>query len=482
MHRRRTYIISSEQKIAEPARGVQRSQSTELSQTTGIPQTAEIPQGTEPPLARAPRKKTFSLWAALPAVVFFTFILGISLWNLLSPPRSFSPVENRMLSGIPEFSAERAASGQWMEEVEAGVSDQFLFRDQWMQLHTLLVRLTLHQDNGSVLFGKNGYLFSAEAPDTAQENTNLRTVSDWCRSVLAQTSGLRVSVLLVPTARSVLKERLPTYADAAAREEEALQLAFDILQREAPGAALIDVRSSLHAARNRRQLYYRTDHHWTTFGAYIAYRRFAISSDFQPLPASAFQWETVSNSFWGTTWSKAPSPLTAPDRICRAQPFAGALAKRVQNLEITVWPEAASPSSVQQRRSLYCDEYLSEKDQYSYFAGGNPPQLCIRTPLRNGRRLLLIKDSYANCMLPFLALHYEELWVTDLRYSHGNLFPLPSARNGEAAAGDRSAFTPDASYFTDVLLLYNIQSFSEDRNLAWLPQLLSPSESPSSAP
>lgn len=403
-------------------------------------------------------------WQALPAIVFLCLLLGLAIWNLLAPSRDFSDVENRKLATYPEATVETVRSGRWMSQFETYAADQFIFRDQWMQMNTALNFMMLRRDNGRVWYGKQGYLFPMEAPDMAQEAANLQLMTDWLARISGENQGLRLSVLLAPTAHSVLREYLPAHAVIPGEEETtALKYARDFIETTQPEVVVTDALDALlqaHEEDPQRQLYYRTDHHWTSEGAYIAYCQWAKDNDFQPFAADSFHRIQESSSFLGTTWSKAPEPTIEPDIIQRYQP------KSNPQYEVTAWLDAADPSNVQQRDSLYQEDFLKKKDQYSYFLGGNDPQILIRTPVHNGRKLLLIKDSYANCMVPFLALHYEEIWITDLRYSHGKLLPLP----GTSTSGETNPM--DVSDFTDALFLYNIQSFSTDRNLAWLSQLL----------
>ena len=101
------------------------------------------------------------------------------------------------------------------------------------------------------------------------------------------------------------------------------------------------------------------------------------------------------------------------------------------------------------RESLYDPSYLEGRDKYAYFLGGNHPLTEITTSVRNGRHLLVIKDSYAHALVPFLTAHYETIDMVDLRYFKEDL---------AAWMGDRG--------ITDVLVLYNASTFASDRQLA----------------
>ena len=100
------------------------------------------------------------------------------------------------------------------------------------------------------------------------------------------------------------------------------------------------------------------------------------------------------------------------------------------------------------RDTLYQDEFLEKKDKYSYFLGGNHPQVEINTSTKNGKVLLLIKDSYAHCFVPFLAAHYETILMLDPRYLVTDVAALAQEKG-----------------VTDLLVLYNLPNFAVDKNV-----------------
>lgn len=436
--------------------------------------------------------------SAVTALLFAGMLAFLSLWNILLPQREFSPMENRELALFPAVSAAGIKSGKWMSAFETFSADQFLFRDGFMRIKTAADLALQKEDNGRVYFGRDGYLFSIDSIDGKQANANLALTANFIRRAKEKNPSLRTSVLLAPTAHSVLADKLPVSAPVP-DEKAALFRAFDFLKEQAPDTVLANPFSALEKAEKRQrdeygqgkgpegrsgegnakgqagaqgdnpipdpvpQLYYRTDHHWTTDGAYIAYRQWAEEYGLVPYGRELFRREAVTQSFYGTNQSKAPGVMARPDFIVRY------VQEKAAPYKVTIWRDIAKPDQPEIRDSLYDDGYLSGKDKYGYFLGGNQPQLRIETPVKNGRRLLLVKDSYANCMVPFLALHFEEIYITDLRYSHGKLVLPPGPgqeREGEGFGKD------GINGITDIMFLYNIQSFSTDRNLAYLARLI----------
>lgn len=407
--------------------------------------------------------------AVLPALLFCAFLAVFPLLSLLCPARDFSAVENRPLAVFPALSRESAVTGSWMTDFETYAADHILFRDGFMSLKTAADKALFRKDNGKVYFGQAGYLFSVEEPDLKQEEQNLALVSRFL--LQARQAGVEhTAVLLAPTAKSVLPEFLPACAPASL-EQAAVEKAKAALLAADPALCFTDPAGDLAQAAHKSDtpIYYRTDHHWTTDGAYTAYRRWAQDNGFTPVPAGAFERTAVSDSFLGSLYSKAPDVFCKPDTIVRYTSARDPASDKTAAPEILVWRSIAKPEQTGTKHSFYDEQALSKKDQYAYFLGGNDPQLLIRTGADTGRRLLLIKDSYANCMIPFLALHYDEITVTDLRYSHGRVLPAPSADT--AAAAQNGSDSAAGHGFTDVLILYNIESFAGDRNLAYLTQL-----------
>ena len=185
------------------------------------------------------------------------------------------------------------------------------------------------------------------------------------------------------------------------------------------------------AAHRDEPIYYRTDHHWTTLGAWYGYAALGEALGYEPVPLSAYSPRTVSEDFYGTTWSSSGFSWVAPDRITVYVAPGGE--------EITNYPQG-SPVAGQ----LYDESRLEVKDKYSYFFGGNTPLLTVSTG-NPGPRLLILRDSYMDSLSPFLFPHFSELHILDLRYYSASLQSYI-----EEHEIDR------------VLICYNIKNFGED--------------------
>jgi hypothetical protein len=231
------------------------------------------------------------------------------------------------------------------------------------------------------------------------------------------------------------KEKLPLYAPSYS-EKEIIDFAR---QKMEDSLSYIDVYNPLLSKKNE-QIYFRTDHHWTMRGAFYAYEEAAKAMGLTPFELDDFSIDRVSKNFHGTYYSKANLHDIKPDQIEVFQPKI--------DMSYTVQYEDGERSN-----TLYNWDYLNEKDQYALFLNGNHSLVKIQSTNQNGRKLAVIKDSYAHAFIPFLANHYEEIHVLDLRYYHMNMYDYLKEHN-----------------IHEALFLYNMANFSEDTNLVWLQQ------------
>ena len=355
-----------------------------------------------------------------PLIAIAVILLALSVGSLLLPDRDFSPNENRYLQKSPALTTQRLFSGKFTEEAEKYESDQIALRDVWMGAASTLQRLAGKQDISGVYLGKDGYYFARLTEDDfdqAAYEKNLRAVRDFFDAH----TDLDCRILLAPTPAYVLSDKLPANApvyDAAARHD---QLAETVGEER-----VIDVRRALEITPDP---YYRTDHHWTTEGAYAAYQTWCEATGRE---ARAWTLSTATADFRGTLYSKVLLPDAARDIISMAR-------------DVTVRSVDCDGTVTD---SLYDMTKLAEKDQYTVFQGGNWAKVTVETGVENGRHLLLVKDSFANSFVPFLTGDYETITMLDLRF-----FADPVSRLMEEQG------------ITDVLVLYELSNFAADNHL-----------------
>lgn len=366
------------------------------------------------------------------SIGFIVLLFGASLVNLFIPQKEFSENENRYLQQFPTLNVDDLLSGKFGTDFDAYSADQFFGRDAWIGMKTIAELALFKKDNGRVYFGGDSTLFDAsETIDDAQLARNADALVALVRAMREENPSLSASALLIPTASAILSDKLPPFAPVP-DQDAAITLATEKLGSDLP---VYDTTAVLREHAGEELLYYRTDHHWTTDAAYLVYDAWARQRGLTPLPSDAFTRETVSDEFYGTLYSKANLFSLRPDKVT-AYRLKEPIAVRVDYGKDDV------------RDTLYQDEFLEKKDKYSYFLGGNHPQVEINTSTKNGKVLLLIKDSYAHCFVPFLAAHYETILMLDPRYLVTDVAALAQEKG-----------------VTDLLVLYNLPNFAVDKNV-----------------
>lgn len=354
-----------------------------------------------------------------------TILLAFTAADLLKGDRLFSETENRLLAQRPEHSVESLLDGSFMQEYDNYVTDQFVGRDRWIGIKTLTdIAMQRHEVNG-VYLGKDDYLIErhleADYPDELMEKKLAlldRLVDRW-----------DAKVMLVPTADNILTDKLPAHAEYYDQRR-----LLDSVKALAGEERYVDVYSALWEHRTE-DIYYHTDHHWTSKGAYYGYEAWAEAMGEKP-QTDVTKSEIVSKNFLGTLHSKINLPVS-PD-VIEYYPD-------TELLDAQLIYDLQTPSD-----SFYEEKYLETKNQYGYFLDDNHAFIQIDTGIHNDKTLFVIKDSYANCVIPLMAFHYERIYVVDLRYMNGRLFPF------------MESYEPENGM--DVLVLYNCVHFLEEFN------------------
>lgn len=374
----------------------------------------------------------------LTATVFAGFIALGTILSVFWPSRSFSAAENRYLAQKPSFQFAALMDGSYGKKYETWLSDQFPLRTALVAAKVYAERMLLNEDVNGVYFGKDGYYIEKFEPEelmTGQLEKNLGFLARSAGQFADRLGKDHVKIMLVPSASQILSDRLPLFAAPA---DQSIIIG-ELKEKLADPAMVPDTEGALRAHRTE-PIYYRTDHHWTTLGAYYGYRLYQEAVGSAPRGLDSYGQKTVSNSFLGTIEAKINIPVR-PDSITLF------LSKRPEQYSVYYdgLPEAHS--------SLYNLDALAGRDQYRVFLDGNHGWTKIVRETAGGdpgknKRLLLVKDSYAHCFAPFAAADYEEVHMIDLRYYNGRL----------------SEFAKE-NKITDVLILYQIPGFAKDKNI-----------------
>ena len=381
---------------------------------------------------------------------FLLAIGGISVGSLLAKDREFSPNENRYLSGLPKCSVDRIFSGDFQEDLENYLNDQILGRDQWITVKTGIQKTCGDTDIGGAYVGKDGYDFEKILPEDIDDklvNRNIQSVQQFLEKSTAQVEKDHMSFLLVPTSGLVMKEYLPknailfdqeAYMDRVkdALKEYRFMDGRKIFQSEMDSKTKEASKTEADSkTKADKALYYRTDHHWTTYGAFVAFEEWCRQTGHSFEGIDAYETETVTKQFRGSLYSKILDYDSAYDSIV----------KMTKKQDATAYKVIADGKDI---GGFYQEDKLQEKDKYAYFFGGNYGEVAIEGTQEGKGNLLVIKDSFANAFVPFLADSYDNIYMVDLRYFNEDMQAYLKEKN-----------------ITDILVLYNVSNFVTDRNL-----------------
>ena len=357
-------------------------------------------------------------------VLFLAFIGAFFLLNLLLPDKTFSEQENRYLQTAPRFSFSALFSGKFTSDFETYLTDQFAFRDGWIMLKARTeLAIGKRENNGVYLCEDETLIEPFTAPKQADLDFSLDAVN-----ALAKQAGVPVYFALIPSASEIWRGKLP---DGTPNDSQTETIEHAYAYVHTPTA---DVLGALQAS-DEEPIFYRTDHHWTTLGAYYGYTAIADAMGLNPAPLSDYTERIVSREFYGTAYSSSGFSWVAPDSISAYVPSGG--------VTVTNYPEGQPVEG-----SMYVETFLEAKDKYKFFYGGNTPLLTIETGNTDAPSLLILRDSYMDAMSPFLTAHFSRIHILDLRYYKTSLRAYIE-ENG----------------IDNILVCYNVKNCSEDGNI-----------------
>ena len=367
--------------------------------------------------------------------LFALFILGFTGWDLLTPDREMSEMENRVLQQKPSLTLSTLfAKGDkaYSQRYEKYINDQFVLRDQWITLKSRAESVLAKIENNGIAYGKDGYLFEKVV---SVDEENLADNIQYIREFLEMYPQQSVTFSIVPNAYTVLTDKLPIGFEAITVDQRA-RTAGIYSQLSGENLHILDITDTL-AAHSQEYIYYRTDHHWTTYGAYLAYCQYVKSLGLTPVSQETL--DTVKGGvvegFYGTFDAKAKKADVQPDAI--------------------TWYDIPCRVEINQEAvdSLHDLSKFEVRDKYAALMRGNNALTVLYSQCnqdhQDGKtsRVLVVKDSYGNSMIPYLCYNFDEVYAVDLRY-----------------LGKMSAVLADME-FDDLLILYNFANFVDDTNI-----------------
>jgi len=404
-----------------------------------------------------------------PLLLIFALVMGgLFLLDLCFTANPYSELENRKLKQKPAFSLGSLVTNQYTKEYEAYINDQFVGRDGWITLKSVFESALGKTENNGVVYGKDGYIynkmfdpslgesrengagFGGDGTDTpalpvvnsAQLGRNIAFLNTFAVNYPGH-----VTAAIAPNSYGILPDGLPAglpnIDQEAAIAEVYRQLAGDDL-------STLDLLTPLRRAAAERQVSYRTDHHWTTEGAWVGYRAYCEG---RGIPYATLEelapYRREEPGFLGTYYNKSKNFDAAADTLVWYD-------IPVEDVTIDGERTALQPDGSRVAvDGIYQREKFQTRDKYAAFLYGNNGLTVIKSGNNKARRegetsrVLLIKDSYGNCFAPFLTYSYDEVWVADLRNMTFKVSEVVADHD-----------------FDDVLILYNFDTFQEDRNFS----------------
>lgn len=363
-------------------------------------------------------------------ILFCLFIAAFFILFLIMPDVEFSEQENRELTQAPEFTFEALFTDKFTSKFETYTTDQFPFRDSWTTIKARSELLSGKKENKGIYLCENDTLIEAyKAPDEKQLDTNMDAVR-----ALSDNAGVPVYFALIPGISEIRSDLVPENAP----NDSQLEVIMDCYDRS--GAINIDMYGALEP-HSDEYIFYRTDHHWTSLGAYYGYTAIMEAMGRPSSPLSSYDRQTVTEEFYGTVYSKSGMSWVKPDSM-------EIFAKQDESVQVMNYSD-----NEPRQTGLYDFAFLEKKDKYSMFMGGITPLIKVSGGNEEAPSLLIIRDSYTDSLVPFIQNEFSEIHIMDLRYYKTQLYNSTVTDYIEENGID------------EVLIIYSAFNFGTDTNV-----------------
>ena len=354
-------------------------------------------------------------------VVFFGLCIIMLACYLIKPDNDFSDMENRFLQKRPKITMQSLSDGSFMDSFETYTNEQIPLRNMFVKVKAVIVWMTGASENDGIAKGEDGYLFDKVTGISDKVNKNITAIKNF-----AVSTDRDIYIAVAPTSTWINEEKLPKGMPVLDERKCSSELALAL--ESIPNAHIVDLYDALNDHKDE-QIYYRTDHHWTTKGAGYAYEK--IDDDMGlPVKEITEYAKHEADDFYGTHYAKYKGIFVAPDMI--------------EYYDVPIKELELEGRTVD---NLIDTDKLSGYDKYAAFMYGNDGKCIVRANKGIGKDLIIFKDSYANCLIPYLVMNYDSITVIDLRYFGGKV-------------SDELSAEADA----DILLMYNWSFINEDNH------------------
>lgn len=366
------------------------------------------------------------------AICTIVIVITFSVVFLIADKKEFLESENRVPQSFPDLSLKNITSGDFTPELEEYLKDHFPFRDRFMKIKTH-TQLALGYKKISGVFTSETRLFQeVTTPDSTRLTDSANLLFDNISS-----KDVLTGVMLIPTASEVYRHELPEYAEVIEQSE----IIDDILGKIHADFKLNT--TDILKDNSDMNMFYKSDHHWTSFAALLAYDAYCNMSGIPHSNPGEFEAETVSQNFKGTLHSKIPDDSKTDEIIKYFYP----------GCSFTTYAANGAKSELY-KTEYFADEYIDKKDQYSYFGNGNLPLMVLENEsAKSLQEIVIIKDSFANCMIPHFTEFFKKVHVIDPRYFKGKKI---------------SEYINENNGISHVLVIYGLNSLNDNSGISSL--------------
>ncbi len=371
-----------------------------------------------------------------PAVLFVAFIFAMAIWFVVNPKADYSSSEKRYLQQFPETSVDTVLSGEFSEKFETYFADHFPQRNMWVGLNSYYnLGIGLNGRNG-VYNSADGYLINVPVDKENYVRKNIRVLAEFKEKI----GDVPMTVMLAPSTGYIATDKLPLIHDSYNDDTYFAETAKTLGES---GVNFVDLRETFKQKYAEGvQLYYRTDHHWTTDGAYEGYVKLCEKLGVQPADKDSFA-KTAYGGFYGTTYSTSGYWLTKPDSIT--------VYDNQENTDKNITVIISEDGKDNHYGSMFFYNHIDEDDKYPVFLDGNHALTEIQNKNAKNGTIVVIKDSFSHSLAPFLAENYSKVVLVDLRYYKQSVSDLIKKENPE-----------------QVVALYGIDNLATDTDIVWL--------------
>lgn len=360
-------------------------------------------------------------------ILFITTIITFTVLDIFNKDIIFSEYENRSLAQKPKLYYSALIDGRFFDNYDRYINDQFIFRNSWINIKSLSENMLGKEENNNIIYGDNNFLFDKfQEIDKENLNRNVDIIKEFISKYNSS-----FNLMIIPESFTIYKDLLP-YGVNLIDEKSYINNIYSEFSnlKNVKSINIVDTLSK----NKESYIYYKTDHHWTSYGAYLAYLEYCSLNNITPISMSELKENNVPN-FYGTYFSKSKKFNAEADTITYYD---------LDNIDVYINGKKVS--------DINDTDKWSSSDKYSAFLRGNNALTLIKNNnISNDSKILLIKDSYANSFVQFIANNYNETYIVDLRSFSNNFNSFFQSNN-----------------FNDVIIMYSLKNLSEDLNIAKL--------------